>query len=209
MIKMLNIRYEKWFSDFLKVKKCFFGIKRKTSFTWFSDFINHFRARFKCRPWWWWLALFGIHSILHFAQKLFSICLAAIAFFAIFYPLATQKPLFSSFFLSHNWFCFSLYSFLSLFFLRGLQEDFDKETVLRKLFWKARAKARKDLKEQLSEFRDKRVAGLGSIYGPPGQLSPKAGSFYPLKLFIFYYFGNVKLCCCVMKFVNAIKTKLV
>ena len=53
-------------------------------------------------------------------------------------------------------------------FFRGLLEDFDKETVLRKLFWKARAKARKELKEQLSDFREKRVAGLGSIYGPPG-----------------------------------------
>jgi Rho guanine nucleotide exchange factor 12 len=53
------------------------------------------------------------------------------------------------------------------FLCSGLQEDLDKETVLRKLFWKARAKARKNLKEQLSEFCEKRVAGLGSLFGPP------------------------------------------
>ena len=51
----------------------------------------------------------------------------------------------------------------------ALKEDFDKEDVLRKLFWKARAKARVVLKEQLAEFRDKRAAGLGSIFGPPDQ----------------------------------------
>ena len=48
----------------------------------------------------------------------------------------------------------------------ALKEDVDKEDVLRKLFWKARAKARGVLKEQLAEFRDKRAAGLGSIFGP-------------------------------------------
>jgi hypothetical protein len=51
----------------------------------------------------------------------------------------------------------------------ALKADFDKEDVLRKLFWKARAKARVVLKEQLAEFRDKRAAGLGSIFGPPDQ----------------------------------------
>jgi len=86
-----------------------------------------------------------------------------------FFVASTSPKTIIFIFLSHNWFCFSFDFFFSLSFsLRGLQEDFDKETVLRKLFWKARAKARKDLKEQLSEFRDKRVAGLGSIYGPPG-----------------------------------------
>ena len=52
-------------------------------------------------------------------------------------------------------------------YFRGLQEDLDKETVLRKLFWKARAKARKNLKEQLSDFCEKRAAGLGNLFGPP------------------------------------------
>ena len=62
---------------------------------------------------------------------------------------------------------FSLHLFFSLF--SALKADFDKEDVLRKLFWKARAKARVVLKEQLAEFRDKRAAGLGSIFGPPDQ----------------------------------------
>ena len=60
-----------------------------------------------------------------------------------------------------------LFIFFSLF--SALKADFDKEDVLRKLFWKARAKARVVLKEQLAEFRDKRAAGLGSIFGPPDQ----------------------------------------
>ena len=62
------------------------------------------------------------------------------------------------------------YFSLHLFWLfSALKADFDKEDVLRKLFWKARAKARVVLKEQLAEFRDKRAAGLGSIFGPPDQ----------------------------------------
>ena len=52
---------------------------------------------------------------------------------------------------------------------RALKEDFEKEDVLGKLFWKARAKARVVLKEQLAEFREKRAAGLGGIFGPPDQ----------------------------------------
>ena len=59
--------------------------------------------------------------------------------------------------------------FLSFALFSALKADFDKEDVLRKLFWKARAKARVVLKEQLAEFRDKRAAGLGSIFGPPDQ----------------------------------------
>jgi hypothetical protein len=50
---------------------------------------------------------------------------------------------------------------------RALIEDSENETVMRKLFWKARAVSRKELKEQLSDFRQKRLAGLGHIYGPP------------------------------------------
>ena len=65
------------------------------------------------------------------------------------------------------WLFFSSSFFFSLF--SALKADFDKEDVLRKLFWKARAKARVVLKEQLAEFRDKRAAGLGSIFGPPDQ----------------------------------------
>ncbi len=35
-----------------------------------------------------------------------------------------------------------------------------------KLFWKARVQTRKLLKEQLSDFCQKRTVGLGSLYGP-------------------------------------------
>jgi len=49
---------------------------------------------------------------------------------------------------------------------RDLQEAFDCENRLRKLFWKARSTARKDLRDQLSEFREKRTAGLGSMFAP-------------------------------------------
>ncbi len=38
---------------------------------------------------------------------------------------------------------------------------------MRKLFWKARAVARKELKEQLSQLREKRAAGLGALFGGP------------------------------------------
>ncbi len=49
---------------------------------------------------------------------------------------------------------------------RALSEDFDNEGEMRKLFWKARAVARRELKEQLSQLRDKRAAGLGGLFGP-------------------------------------------
>ena len=65
----------------------------------------------------------------------------------------------------HTLNCFKLPNFNEYCF-RALKEDFEKEDVLGKLFWKARAKARVVLKEQLAEFRDKRAAGLGSIFGP-------------------------------------------
>ncbi|CAL4066068.1 unnamed protein product, partial [Meganyctiphanes norvegica] len=47
-----------------------------------------------------------------------------------------------------------------------LQNELDKEEILRKVFWKARQKCREDLNEQLADFRAKRSAGLGSIFGP-------------------------------------------
>ena len=37
---------------------------------------------------------------------------------------------------------------------------------LRKLFLKPRTIARKVLKEQLSQFRDKMASGMGNIFGP-------------------------------------------
>ncbi|XP_064107436.1 uncharacterized protein LOC135216228 isoform X5 [Macrobrachium nipponense] len=56
-----------------------------------------------------------------------------------------------------------------------LQNELDKEEILRKVtvknvFWKARQKCREDLNEQLADFRNKRSAGLGSIFGPPDHL---------------------------------------
>ncbi|KAK8734372.1 hypothetical protein OTU49_006154, partial [Cherax quadricarinatus] len=48
-----------------------------------------------------------------------------------------------------------------------LQNELDKEEILRKVFWKARQRCREDLNEQLADFRNKRSAGLGSIFGPP------------------------------------------
>ena len=38
------------------------------------------------------------------------------------------------------------------------------------VFWKARMRCREDLNEQLADFRNKRSAGLGSIFGPADHL---------------------------------------
>lgn len=35
------------------------------------------------------------------------------------------------------------------------------------MFWKPRSKAKEELTEQLADFRQKRVAGLGTLFGPP------------------------------------------
>lgn len=51
-----------------------------------------------------------------------------------------------------------------------LQNELDKEEILRKVFWKARMRCREDLNEQLADFRNKRSAGLGSIFGPADHL---------------------------------------
>lgn len=34
------------------------------------------------------------------------------------------------------------------------------------IFWKARARAKEELNEQLADFQQKRIAGLGTIFGP-------------------------------------------
>ena len=34
------------------------------------------------------------------------------------------------------------------------------------MFWKARSKAKEEIKRQLAEFRNKRNVGLGIIFGP-------------------------------------------
>lgn len=47
-----------------------------------------------------------------------------------------------------------------------LTREFDKEEILRKIFWKARNRAKEELTKQLADFQQKRTAGLGTIFGP-------------------------------------------
>ncbi|XP_071053113.1 rho guanine nucleotide exchange factor 11 isoform X2 [Onthophagus taurus] len=47
-----------------------------------------------------------------------------------------------------------------------LMREYDKEEILRKIFWKARNKAKEELTKQLNHFQQKRTAGLGTMYGP-------------------------------------------
>ncbi|XP_072764898.1 rho guanine nucleotide exchange factor 12 isoform X1 [Anoplolepis gracilipes] len=47
-----------------------------------------------------------------------------------------------------------------------LLKEFDKEEILRKIFWKARNRAKEELNEQLTHFQQKRTAGLATIFGP-------------------------------------------
>uniref|UniRef100_V5GIW5 Rho guanine nucleotide exchange factor 12 n=1 Tax=Anoplophora glabripennis TaxID=217634 RepID=V5GIW5_ANOGL len=50
-----------------------------------------------------------------------------------------------------------------------LTKEFDKEDRLRKIFWKARSRAKEELTRLLAEFQQKRTAGLGTIFGPTDQ----------------------------------------
>ncbi|KAK9891319.1 hypothetical protein WA026_014561 [Henosepilachna vigintioctopunctata] len=47
-----------------------------------------------------------------------------------------------------------------------LLREYAREEKLRKIFWKARARAKEELGRQLADFQQKRTAGLGTIYGP-------------------------------------------
>ncbi|XP_031788329.1 rho guanine nucleotide exchange factor 12 isoform X2 [Nasonia vitripennis] len=47
-----------------------------------------------------------------------------------------------------------------------LLNESDKEEILRKIFWKARNRAKEELNEQLTDFQQKRIAGLGTLFGP-------------------------------------------
>ncbi|XP_074095470.1 rho guanine nucleotide exchange factor 2 isoform X4 [Cotesia typhae] len=47
-----------------------------------------------------------------------------------------------------------------------LLRESDKEEILRKIFWKARTRAKEELNEQLADFQQKRTAGLGMLFGP-------------------------------------------
>lgn len=48
-----------------------------------------------------------------------------------------------------------------------LSKESDKEEILRKIFWKARNRAKEELNEQLADFQQKRTAGLSTMFGPP------------------------------------------
>ncbi|XP_003701940.1 rho guanine nucleotide exchange factor 2 isoform X8 [Megachile rotundata] len=47
-----------------------------------------------------------------------------------------------------------------------LLKESDKEEILRKIFWKARIRAKEELNAQLTDFQQKRTAGLGTLFGP-------------------------------------------
>lgn len=47
-----------------------------------------------------------------------------------------------------------------------LTHEYDREEMLRKVFWRARNRAKEEVTKQLADFRQKRIAGLGTIYGP-------------------------------------------
>ncbi|XP_076264695.1 rho guanine nucleotide exchange factor 2 isoform X4 [Rhynchophorus ferrugineus] len=47
-----------------------------------------------------------------------------------------------------------------------LTKEYEKEEIMRKIFWKARSRAKEELTRQLTDFQQKRKAGLGTIYGP-------------------------------------------
>ncbi|XP_071449532.1 rho guanine nucleotide exchange factor 11 isoform X2 [Hetaerina americana] len=47
-----------------------------------------------------------------------------------------------------------------------LLNEADKEEILRRVFWKARQKAKEELNEQLADFQQRRTAGLGTLFGP-------------------------------------------
>lgn len=48
--------------------------------------------------------------------------------------------------------------------------EYDKEEILRKIFWKARNRAKEELTKQLVDFQQKRTAGLGTMFGPPDSI---------------------------------------
>lgn len=48
-----------------------------------------------------------------------------------------------------------------------LTREYDKEEILRKIFWKARNRAKEELTKQLVVFQQTRTAGLSTMFGPP------------------------------------------
>ena len=57
-------------------------------------------------------------------------------------------------------------SSLILHFLicRALHDDFEQEAVMRKLFWKARTKAKNELKNQLATYNETLARGMSRIF---------------------------------------------
>ncbi|KAL1517182.1 hypothetical protein ABEB36_000980 [Hypothenemus hampei] len=51
----------------------------------------------------------------------------------------------------------------------NLTKEFYKEEIMRKVFWKARQRAKEELTKQLAHFQHKRTTGLATIYGPTDQ----------------------------------------
>ncbi|XP_037917502.1 uncharacterized protein LOC119655610 isoform X4 [Hermetia illucens] len=50
-----------------------------------------------------------------------------------------------------------------------LQYEYDKVEILKKVFWKSRKKAKEKINEQLRIFQQRRIEGMGTIYGPTDQ----------------------------------------
>ena len=51
-----------------------------------------------------------------------------------------------------------------LFAFRALHDDFEQEAVMRKLFWKARTKAKNELKNQLATYNETLARGMSRIF---------------------------------------------
>ena len=50
------------------------------------------------------------------------------------------------------------------FYFRTLEDDFEQEAQMRRLFWKARTKAKAELKNQLETYNDTLARGMSRIY---------------------------------------------
>ena len=57
---------------------------------------------------------------------------------------------------------FSLYN--AFFHFRTLEDDFEQEAQMRRLFWKARTKAKAELRNQLATYNDTLARGMSRIY---------------------------------------------
>ena len=53
---------------------------------------------------------------------------------------------------------------IGYFHFRTLEDDFEQEAQMRRLFWKARTKAKAELKNQLETYNDTLARGMSRIY---------------------------------------------